>query len=138
MAKKLITWTDNFSIDKGLIDTQHQKLIELINDLYDAFLQGKANEHLSDIIKELATYTISHFKVEEDFFEKVNYPETEEHKKQHIDFVDKIVVFNTKLEAKEVSLSYDIMNFLRDWLQKHILVSDRKYIPFLNSENELK
>ena len=134
MAKKLIEWTDKLSIDNGLIDTQHQKLVELINDLYAAFLEGKANEHLTDIIEELAAYTVSHFKTEEVFFAKVSYPEIEEHKIEHTNFVNKVLEFKNKLASGEVSLSYDIMNFLRDWLKNHILVSDRKYISFLSPE----
>lgn len=134
MAKKLIEWTDNLSIDNDLIDKQHKKLIDLINDLYVAFLKGEANDNLNGIIKELAEYTVSHFKTEERFFDQIDFPEVEEHKKEHADFVDKVVEFSTKLETGEVSLSYDVMNFLRDWLKNHILVTDKKYVPFLSSE----
>ena len=131
MGKPLIVWSDNLVIDSGLIDSQHKKLVQLINDLYSAFLQGKANDISENIIEELVEYTVSHFQTEEKWFEEINYVNTAEHKKQHQDFVDSIIDFKNKLELKEVSLSYDIMNFLRKWLQEHILIEDRKYVPFL-------
>jgi len=131
MNKELIPWSDTFSIDKKIIDSQHKILIKLINELYAAFLDGKANDHISNILDELTKYTVSHFKTEEVFFEEVNYDDADNHKKEHQDFVDKVVDFKTKFKEGDVSLSYDIMNFLRDWLQNHILVSDRKYISYL-------
>ena len=131
MNKELIPWSDIFSIDKKIIDSQHKILIKLINELYAAFLDGKANDHISNILDELTKYTVSHFKTEEVFFEEVNYDDADNHKKEHQDFVYKVVDFKTKFKEGDVSLSYDIMNFLRDWLQNHILVSDRKYISYL-------
>lgn len=131
MIKTLIPWTDNFIIDSSIIDLQHKKLIDLINKLYSAFLEGQANNILSSIIDELADYTIYHFKEEEDFFERINYYRKDIHKKQHADFVQTVLDFKTKLSKHDVGLSYEIMNFLRDWLQKHILEADKKYVPYL-------
>ncbi len=131
MIKTLITWRDSFIIDGSIIDLQHKKLIDLINELYSAFLEGKANNILAGIIEKLADYTIYHFKEEEDFFERVNYYRTDFHKKQHADFVQTVLDFKRKLKEQDVGLSYEIMNFLRDWLQKHILDADKKYVPYL-------
>ena len=131
MRKKLITWADNYIIDKGLIDGQHQKLINLINNLHSAFLEGKANDHLNEIVEELAAYTKYHFQSEEDIFCKTEYPEKEQHKKQHRDFIEKIEEFKNKLIIGDSSLSFDIMLFLQKWLQNHILISDKEYKDFI-------
>ena len=131
MDTKLITWSDNLVIDNSIIDEQHQIIINLINELYAAFLAGKANETLGKIIEELTEYTVVHFQTEETFFERVNYSHKKEHIEEHSEFVDSIKKFKIKLKKNEVSLSYDIMNFLRDWLQNHILISDKKYIKYL-------
>ena len=32
------------------------------------------------------------------------------------------------------TLSLQVMNFLKDWLLKHIQGSDKKYAPFLNAK----
>lgn len=131
MPKELITWTDKYFIDKGLIDKQHKILVDLINELYFAFLEGKANDKLSKIIEELIKYTKIHFQDEEKLFVKSTYPEVQEHQKKHQNFVRKIENFKNDLDKGKASLSYDIMNFLRDWLLNHILVSDREYLPYL-------
>ncbi len=134
MNPKLITWSDNLVIDNSIIDEQHQIIINLINELYAEFLAGKANETLDKIIEELTEYTVIHFQTEETFFERVNYSHKKEHIEEHSEFVNSISKFKIKLKKNEVNLSYDIMNFLRDWLQNHILVSDKKYIKYLKEE----
>ncbi len=131
MRKKFITWTDNYIIDKGLIDEQHLKLIDLINNLHAAFLEGKANDHLNEIVVELTDYTVYHFKTEEDIFCKTEYDRKEEHKEQHKLFVEKIKEFKNMLASKEASLSFEIMTFLQKWLQSHILISDKEYKDFI-------
>jgi len=34
-------------------------------------------------------------------------------------------------------MSVEVMEFLKDWLEKHILGTDRKYGPFLNDKGVL-
>ncbi len=135
MKKELIKWRETLSIDGGIVDEQHKVLIKLINELYNAFIEGKAKETSAKIIEGLIEYTVFHFDMEEVFFEAVAYPEIVAHKAAHKAFVDKIEDFKTKLATGNVTLSYDVMNFLRDWLQKHILGTDKQYVPYLENYN---
>lgn len=129
--KKLIIWNEKYEIDRGIIDEQHKKLIELINELYAAFIDGNAQNVIKEVIDELVEYTKYHFKEEESMFERINYPERKRHKKEHTDFVDKVSSFRDSIKIGKLSLTYDVMNYLRSWLQNHILLSDKKYISYL-------
>ena len=129
-----LEWQDSFSVKIPSIDKQHQKLIAMINELMDAMKQGKGNAVLSDIIEKLADYTVVHFNTEETYFEKYGYPETEEHKKEHQDFVNKVLDFKQGFEAGKIGLSIEVMSFLKDWLKGHILGTDQKYSDFLVSK----
>jgi hemerythrin-like metal-binding protein len=131
MNKTLIYWSDNYIIDGSIIDKQHKKMISLINSLYQAFSEGKASEVTGPIIDELIDYSNFHFSTEEDFFHKVNYFDSEDHIAHHNDFIKKTMKFRQRFESKEEDLSFEIMNFMRDWLQNHILGSDKKYVPYL-------
>lgn len=44
MARKLIISEDYYSVGYNLIDEQHKKLLEMINELYASFISGKAHE----------------------------------------------------------------------------------------------
>lgn len=56
----LIEWSDDFRIC-DVIDVQHKKLVDLINNLYQAFVEAKVKDAILPIIKKLRGYTIYHF-----------------------------------------------------------------------------
>ena len=133
----LIKWDQSLSVNVAQIDKQHQKLISMINELNDAMKQGKGKEAMSKILNGLVAYTATHFKTEEDYFAKFGYPETIKHKKEHADFVKKVSDFKSKFEKDQLSVTIEVMRFLRDWLQNHIKGTDKKYSKFFN-DNGLK
>ncbi len=134
MGKKLIIWDDYYSIGFDLIDDQHKKLIDMINDLYASFISGEAQEKAPGIVEEMVKYTDYHFKTEENFFDEHNYPETEKHKEIHQSFVDKAIELQDGLKSGQITVSYDIMNFLRQWLIDHILKEDKKFAAFFTEK----
>ncbi|OGP53639.1 MAG: hemerythrin [Deltaproteobacteria bacterium RBG_13_52_11] len=128
----LITWDQSFSVYVEFIDKQHQMLVHMINDLYDAMLTGKEKDAIGKLIDRLYTYAAMHFSQEEHYFDLFGYPETDNHKKEHNDFEQKVSAFEADFKEGRQSLSKDIIRFLSDWLVEHIKRSDKKYGPFLN------
>ncbi|HPM43296.1 MAG TPA: bacteriohemerythrin [Candidatus Omnitrophota bacterium] len=130
----LIDWRPEFSVNIEVIDEQHKKLIDNINILHDAMKEGKAKDILSKIFDGLVEYAVNHFATEEGFFYIYDYPQAEEHKKEHDNFKAKVRDMKAKFEGGKVGLPIELSDFLRDWLQKHVLDMDRKYGPFLNDK----
>ncbi len=128
----LIQWSPSYSVKIGEIDTQHQKLITMINELNDAMLKGKAKDILSPLIDGLIAYTQVHFSKEEMLFDKYKYPDTAAHKEEHAAFVKKVSEFREGFKKGNMSLTINIMDFLSNWLTKHICGTDKKYSDFLN------
>ena len=128
----LITWNDSLSVKVGLFDSQHKKLVELINSLNDAMRDGKGKEVLQPIIRELANYAAMHFSAEESYFKKYGYSLAPQHVAEHRAFVAEVENFRRQFEAGSVGLSVKIMAFLSDWLKKHIMGTDKKYSDFFN------
>jgi hemerythrin len=89
----LLTWNESYSVNVRELDTQHKKLIDLINDLHDGMKQGKGKEISGKVLNELVTYTGFHFKSEEKLFEKHGFPDTTKHKRQHDELVDQVMTF---------------------------------------------
>lgn len=129
----LITWSDRYSMNIKEIDAQHQQLVKMINELHDAMLQARSKEVTLEIIGRMAEYTQYHFSTEEKYMKQFNYPDYAAHKKEHEKFIAQVGSFKKEYESGKAGLSYDLMNFLKDWLVKHIESSDRKYAPFFNS-----
>ncbi len=130
----LITWNNSLSVKVAEIDQQHQKLITLINGLNDVMIEGRANDVGLKVVQDLMTYTAFHFTTEEKYFDKLGYPDAEAHKKEHSDFVNKVMKFKQGYEEGGIGLTTKIMNFLRDWLKQHIMGTDQKYAQFFNEK----
>lgn len=129
----LFEWNDMFSVGVASIDQQHKKLIDYVNQLHDAMMEGKANDEVAPILDGLISYTATHFAHEEMYFDKFGYEETAEHKQLHQDLVAQVMDFKGKFDSGEVTLSSDLMEFLKDWLMNHIMQEDKKYTDCLTS-----
>ncbi len=128
---KLIEWDENLSVKIDSIDEQHKVLVDMINDFYEKIRTKAANELISELIKKMKNYTVVHFTTEERYFKQYNYPDFEAHKKEHQDFVDKVVDLEKRFNSGKVILSFEITNFLKEWLINHIQGTDMKYTNFL-------
>lgn len=122
----LITWNNALSTGIGEQDTQHKKLIDLINQLNDAMQAGKGADVLGKVLSELVNYTVYHFGYEEKLMAQHKYEETPAHKAEHAKFVQTAGDFKKKFDAGNAVVSTEIMNFLRDWLTTHIMKTDKK------------
>ena len=130
----LIKWNDHYSVNIGVVDEQHKKLIGLINQLYDAMRAGKGAEVLGPVLTELVEYTVYHFSAEEGLCRQYGYPGYEEHKRIHDDLTMKAKQLKTALDQGNNLISIDVMLFLSNWLNTHILEEDKRIGPFLNSK----
>lgn len=123
----LMEWSDALKIGVGSIDKQHEKLVGLLNDLYDGFQSGRGREAVGSVLDGLIDYTATHFKYEEDIFDKIGYAETVQHKKEHQALVARVLEVQKKYREGEV-LTQDVMAFLKNWLEHHILGTDKRYV----------
>lgn len=130
----LITWNDSLSVNVAEIDQQHKKLVALINDLNDAMSVGKGKDILGRIVNDLVVYTATHFKAEEKYFAQFGYPDTFNHRREHVAFVKKVTAFKEGFEKGNLPLTVEVMRFMSDWLKKHIMGTDKKYSQFFNDK----
>jgi hemerythrin len=130
----IIEWSDSYSLGIFDVDSQHKKLVTLVNDLHSAMKNGQSKEIIGNIIGALIAYTRVHFSTEEKLLEQFSYENTNEHKMEHQNFVNQVADFKHKFDNNELGLSIQVMNFLSDWIIKHINGSDTKYVPFLKSQ----
>ena len=131
---ELVTWSDReFSVNIRAIDVQHKKLVGMINGLHKAMRDRASDTVMKRLVEELKNYTVDHFSTEEKLFARFKYPQTPEHKKLHVQFVDQVLEFESELISGKAKVTMDVMQFLKDWLVQHIQGEDRKYGAFLNS-----
>jgi hemerythrin len=129
-----MTWDDKYSLKMKEVDEQHQHLFELINRLHEAVVTGEERTTLAEILDELIDYTVEHFQTEEKLFEEHNYPEYDMHKKEHDDLTKKVLELQTQFGEGSATISFEVLDFLNDWLLNHTLHSDQKYSLYLHDK----
>lgn len=128
----LFKWNDSLSVNVKVIDSQHQRLVNLINQLHELMKMGKSSDAIKQVIEDLTDYSVTHFSTEEEYFNKFNYDGAEAHIDEHRMFVMKVLEFKTAYESGKAALSIEVMNFLKDWLINHINGTDKKYTKCFN------
>lgn len=131
----LMEWNQRLSVGITQFDQEHQKLVSMINELFDAVQAGRGKEALGSILDGLIEYTKTHFANEEHFMQKHGYPNLEAHKREHDALTKQVVDIQRKYHSGATAmLSMEVMTFLKNWLIKHIQGTDRQYAPFLQGK----
>ena len=129
-----IDWSQQYSVGVRQFDDQHKKLIALVNELHEAMKSGKGKEVLAHVLGELVSYTRTHFKAEEQLMQIHAYPDAAAHRQLHEELTEKAVALKRDLEAGNSMLTLPVMDFLKTWLQNHIMGTDKKYTAFFNGK----
>jgi hemerythrin-like metal-binding protein len=134
MAKKMFDFDKEFKLEIDLIDNEHIKLVDMLNEVYERLAAGKKNEARQYFTETLSSYVNEHFANEEKFMESIGYPGLDEHKKIHENFK------KTFQELVPLIESYDDTAFRRalsdafSWIITHIGKTDKRYASFYLSK----
>lgn len=130
----LFVWSDKYSVNINEIDSQHKKLVDLLNSLHDSMKVGRGSEVLGKTLTELIQYVGTHFATEERLMSTHGYPEYKAHKAEHAKLTQKAIELQKDFQQGAPVITVEVLGFLRDWIQNHILGTDKKYSQFLNSK----
>lgn len=133
-SKELFTWTDEYSVGIQEIDEQHKTLVGLLNQLHGAILHKKGSVASREILDRLAEYTITHFLLEESLLRVAGYPGFAVHKQQHEDLIQEVQGLQRKLDQDKVTITFELLHFLKSWLTHHIIESDKRYSAYLEKQ----
>lgn len=127
----LITWNSQLETGISQIDKEHKHLVELINKLYTAMSSGQSKTVMGEILTELVTYGAKHFATEEKYFKQTGYSDASSHIAHHESFKAKASKLLEDYHQGKTTLSMETLNFLMDWVTKHIKDVDMKYVDAL-------
>jgi len=127
-------WSDKYLVNIPAIDADHRNLFALANSIHEHVENGAGHGAVLQALGQLLSYVYKHFDREERLMEKVAYPDIAGHKKTHR-MLEQIVqsmhrIYMTDPDAVDPQ---KVLEFLRDWLQGHIIKSDMQYEPWINN-----
>jgi len=130
----MFEWKQEYSVGIHSIDGQHQNLFAIARELHTAMSRGQGNAALAPVLDRLVRYTVVHFGYEERLMQQHGYPDYAKHKAEHEALTKKVKDFQAEFEAGRVTMTIQLLHFLRGWLQHHIQESDRAYSPHLKAK----
>jgi hemerythrin len=126
----LIVWKPEYDLGIPIIDEQHRGIVTIINSLFYSMQNKHGEDMLMPVYGMINDYTHIHFKTEEDFLEKCDYPALKEHKEFHRELIDKLnKVGKDSLRQRDPK---EFFAFLKEWWINHICNKDRAFLDYLS------
>lgn len=127
----ILKWREGYETGIEQMDTEHKKLIGIINQLYQAIRNQESHENNDSILLEMSNYADQHLQAEETLLEEHSYPAIAEQKISHDKYRVKIKELQGEFNKDAKEATQLIYNFLRIWWLNHIVEEDVKYGLFL-------
>jgi hemerythrin len=128
----MFEWKDEYSVQIRGIDAQHRNLFATAAELYAAMSAGQGKTACAKILDRLVQYTSVHFAHEERLMRQYNYPELAAHKAEHDALTKQVLQFQADFQGGRATLTVQLLQFLKDWLEKHIKGTDKRDVPCLS------
>ncbi|MFA8434131.1 MAG: bacteriohemerythrin [Marinifilaceae bacterium] len=120
-------WKEEYNVGISPFDKAHRQIVDLMNQLMLGGYPDGDTPLLHDVLGEMTNYFMEHIKEEEIYLKSINFPEFDEHKRQHDQFIGHTARFCTQALQRKSGLGREVYNFLEKWFLEHILVEDMKY-----------
>ncbi len=125
-----VVWRSEYNIGNLKTDKEHQALFLLARKALSINHKNNKDDTktiLKNIITELFSYVKIHFSNEEEFMEKINYPELESHKKLHANMLTTLTKLLSELVNLDISkIEIILFEFIEEYFVKHIITEDKK------------
>jgi len=130
---EIIIWEDKYSTGVKLIDSQHQQLFDLTNQLYLACFAGDdvLNTVFHDTMHKMVEYVHFHFSTELKLLNKIDFPDYKNHKKLHDELIRDILEVAKEFKEDKKFIPNNFVRTLKDWILSHIGVYDKIYAGYI-------
>jgi hemerythrin-like metal-binding protein len=119
-------WKEEYSLGQPDIDREHKALFRMAQELNEAMLRAGAHEELSGLFARLVAYAKFHFANEERLMRDAHYTGAASHVREHERFAARVAALERDFEAGQAAVTEETMEFLRGWLNHHILGTDQQ------------
>jgi hemerythrin len=120
-------WSDAFLTGIEEVDSQHYRLVDLINQYGDLIANNDVDTEVIDTLyKKLVEYTQYHFKEEEEIMSSyhLDHRHLSSHKEAHRQFLNEISTIYSNVSNQDVGSATSLLSLLIHWLAFHILGKD--------------
>ena len=127
----VLQWTADLSVGIELIDEQHKRIVDFINQLNEA-RATLDKKQVGVVLAGLSDYTLSHFGFEEAAMAAAKFKDRARHRKGHERFALQLAAYGHRYALGE-EVAGEVLETLNKWLINHIKREDREYIDVVKS-----
>ena len=119
-----------------LIDSEHQALIDAINDLMEACEQGHGRQQMVRTAEFLSDYVVQHFSDEEKLQIKHRYPKYDSHHAFHVQYIQQVkdLVEGMRRDGATIE-NLSALNQAAGILINHIRSEDKRLATFIRGDS---
>jgi diguanylate cyclase (GGDEF)-like protein/hemerythrin-like metal-binding protein len=128
ITMKSFVWSDIYETGVELVDDQHQKLVELINQFGSLLTQNQVRSgDILQVLKQLLEYAKHHFNDEETYMAelKIDARHFNPHVDAHNAFLEEVGMLYAGFDSENIDAARHLLEFLIHWLAYHILGIDQ-------------
>jgi hemerythrin-like metal-binding protein len=125
-----VRWKESYSVSEPSLDAQHQQILGILNDLHVAIGAGHEYEEIRGLLDRMVTYTMNHFKCEEEIMLASGYPDFVNHRALHDAMRRRTVALR---DHAGLVTGRDLLGVIKDWWVNHIQGVDKYYVPYLKT-----
>lgn len=126
-----IQWAERYRTGIPFVDAQHQELFRVVARLQEALARNLGDPALRALLEELLDQLKVHFRDEEEFLRRYDYPDILEHMAEHTALFGELEQIKLRYEQAVAPLASMIGTFLGGWLRHHISEGDFLYARFM-------
>lgn len=128
-----MTWSSYFFVGVGVLDTQHRRLFDIMDELDVSMKDGRADGVSRRLLAELLDYTREHFSTEEKMMQSSKFSGFARHRDLHAELTGQVKEFLAREQGGDRAVHTELLSFLREWLAQHIQKEDRAFGVWLNA-----
>lgn len=133
----LLTWGFACAVGVRAMDDQHGILMDTLNELRMAAVQGRRTDEVHEILDRLIKFSRMHFDNEEKLMEETRFPGLLIHSAEHTRLLAEMLRASRKLKINEKLAMQPLFCKLRNSYIQHIEGPDREYGPWLNARGKV-
>ncbi len=127
-----LSWSPSMSVGVPILDSDHQALFRIVNQLHDFSETGATQDTLGIIFGNLVAYIDFHFAREEKIMKACSFPALEAHAEEHAEFAHFIHDARERYAGiPDPDITRELLEYLKIWLNSHILIQDMAYKPYV-------
>ena len=124
-----VDWSAALSVGDPRIDAEHRELLELVNLIAREVAERPGGAPMT-LVNRLVSASRDHFQHEEERLQARGYPDLEQHRAEHAQYMERMVLLVGLCRRGEMTPR--VVELLAEWFVEHLFSHDMPYRRWLH------